>query len=135
MTEHDEKPCPFCTFVLPEVGRELLQKTGSVVAFEDSYPSAAGHTLIIPRRHVGRILELTDEEHRDLWQVARDQLRRLEAARPDAYTIGVNDGEAAGQTVRHVHLHLIPRHTGDTSDAKGGVRWVIPETAPYWLAH
>jgi diadenosine tetraphosphate (Ap4A) HIT family hydrolase len=50
----------------------------------------------------------------------------------DAFTIGVNDGEAAGQTVGHAHIHVIPRYAGDVPDPRGGVRWVIPDRAPYW---
>jgi len=51
---------------------------------------------------------------------------------PDGYNIGINDGPAAGQTVPHLHMHLIPRYTGDQADSRGGVRWVIPEKAKYW---
>lgn len=125
-------PCPFCTFVLPGLERPFLAQTEHVVAFEDAYPSAPGHVLVIPRRHVGRVLDLTDEEFHDLWYVARAQLRRLEGYATAAYTIGVNDGVAAGQTVPHVHLHVIPRHLGDTAESRGGIRWAIPETAAYW---
>jgi diadenosine tetraphosphate (Ap4A) HIT family hydrolase len=125
--------CPFCTFVLRDHDRPLLQETSAVVAFEDAFPSAPGHTLVIPRRHVGRVLELTDAERTDLWAVALDQLARItDQCGPDAATIGINDGPAAGQTVAHVHLHVIPRRHGDTATPKGGVRWAIPETAAYW---
>jgi diadenosine tetraphosphate (Ap4A) HIT family hydrolase len=51
---------------------------------------------------------------------------------PDGYNIGINDGEAAGQTVMHLHVHLIPRYKGDTEDPRGGVRWIFPEKAKYW---
>jgi diadenosine tetraphosphate (Ap4A) HIT family hydrolase len=58
---------------------------------------------------------------------------RLDAElRPDAYNIGINDGPAAGQTVGHLHIHLIPRYAGDGRDPRGGVRWVLPEKAKYW---
>jgi diadenosine tetraphosphate (Ap4A) HIT family hydrolase len=102
------------------------------VAFDDAFPSAPGHTLVVPRRHVGRLLDLTERESAELWGLARDQLARLESTGPDAYTVGVNDGPAAGQTVAHVHLHLIPRRFGDVTDARGGLRWVLPNSAPYW---
>ena len=126
------KDCPFCTILATE-SRPLLDETVSVVAFEDAFPSTLGHTLVIPRRHVGRVLELSSDEAMELWQVARRQLARLEAANaPDAFTIGVNDGEAAGQTVPHVHLHVMPRQLGDTPEARGGIRWVVPKTASYW---
>lgn len=132
-TAPETKPCPFCTFVLPGLDRPLPQETEAVVAFEDAFPSTEGHTLVIPRRHVGRVLELTAEERSDLWAVALDQLQRVEETLgPDAATIGVNDGEAAGQTVAHVHLHVIPRRAGDTREARGGIRWAVPETAAYW---
>ena len=51
---------------------------------------------------------------------------------PNGFNIGINDGEAAGQTVMHLHIHLIPRYLGDNEDPRGGVRWIIPEKAPYW---
>lgn len=52
--------------------------------------------------------------------------------RPQGWNIGINDGPAAGQTVPHLHIHLIPRYTGDLPDPRGGVRWVIPDKARYW---
>lgn len=52
--------------------------------------------------------------------------------RPDGYNIGINDGAAAGQTVMHVHMHVIPRYRGDRPDPRGGIRWIIPEKADYW---
>lgn len=57
----------------------------------------------------------------------------LDAERhPDGYNIGINDGPAAGQTVAHVHIHLIPRYRGDVLDPRGGVRWLFPDRADYW---
>jgi len=60
----------------------------------------------------------------------REQL--LGGGGPAGFNIGVNVGEAAGQTVFHVHVHLIPRYAGDQKDPRGGVRWVLPERARYW---
>lgn len=126
-------PCVFCTLVLRDRDRPLLGQSEHVVAFEDAFPSTAGHTLVIPRRHVARVLDLTDAEYTDLFTVARTQLGRLEGEHgPDSYTIGINDGPAAGQTVPHVHLHLMPRRHGDTPEPRGGLRWVVPATADYW---
>jgi diadenosine tetraphosphate (Ap4A) HIT family hydrolase len=125
--------CAFCTLVLAETGRPLLDNSRHVVAFEDAYPSAPGHTLVIPRRHVERIRDLNAAEQKELWNVALTQIERLERdSNHDGYTIGVNDGQAAGQTVPHVHLHVIPRTHRDVPDPRGGVRWVIPQTASYW---
>jgi diadenosine tetraphosphate (Ap4A) HIT family hydrolase len=103
------------------------------VAFRDGFPVSPGHTLVIPRRHVASFFDTTEAERAAL-------LALLDAAKagideefhPDAYNVGINDGPAAGQTVPHVHLHLIPRFSGDKEDPRGGVRWIIPDKARYW---
>ena len=103
------------------------------VVVRDAYPVAPGHTLVIPRRHVGSFFELHHSEQVAMLTLvdrARQGLEREFA--PDGYTIGVNDGAAAGQTVPHVHMHLIPRHRGDVDDPRGGIRWVLPLKARYW---
>ena len=51
---------------------------------------------------------------------------------PDGYNIGINDGAAAGQTINHLHIHVIPRYKGDSEDPRGGIRWIFPDKAPYW---
>jgi diadenosine tetraphosphate (Ap4A) HIT family hydrolase len=92
-----------------------------------------GHTLIIPKRHVGSCFDLSAQEQDALFQLVRDQKQVLDAEfAPDAYNIGINDGPAAGQTVAHVHIHLIPRYQGDEADPRGGVRRVLPAKARYW---
>ena len=129
--------CPFCTLVLAGPGRPLLAASTLAVAFEDAFPSSPGHILVIPRRHVGRVHELTGPEHAQLWELARTLLLAAQDRDGDrvapGYTIGVNDGQAAGQTVGHVHLHIIARHLGDNPDPRGGLRALIPATAKYWL--
>lgn len=121
--------CPFCT--LP-AERIRLQNDLAVV-IRDAFPVAPGHTLVIPRRHVGSFFELGDAERSAmLGLLAEAQQEIAREFAPDGYTIGINDGPAAGQTVPHVHLHLIPRHAGDHPDPRGGVRWVLPERARYW---
>jgi diadenosine tetraphosphate (Ap4A) HIT family hydrolase len=127
--------CPFCRLAGSGPDRAILDETDNVLAFEDAYPSAPGHVLVVPRRHVGRLLDLSEDEFHDLWYLARSQMRRIEPDGCEAFTIGVNDGAAAGQTIAHAHLHIIPRRQGDTAEAKGGVRWALPETAPYWNTH
>jgi diadenosine tetraphosphate (Ap4A) HIT family hydrolase len=119
-----ERPCPFCS------GDAVDEHLRTRVLL-DGYPVSDGHTLIVPRRHVASLWDLDEEEYLELFTVAR----RLAAAtpeQPDGWNLGVNVGAAAGQTVWHVHLHLIPRRAGDTPDPRGGVRWVIPSTARYW---
>ncbi len=121
--------CPFCAYA----GAGLLRQTPHAFAMLDAYPVSEGHCLIVPRRHVASWFDATADERAemlDLLAQTRTYLQDLHA--PDGYNIGINDGVAAGQTVPHLHLHLIPRYAGDRPDPRGGVRWVIPERADYW---
>ena len=121
-------PCPFCS--LP--ADRIVQHSELSVVIRDGFPVSPGHTLIIPRRHVGSFFEATDAERADLMVLlmsARNDLDRQ--FQPAGYNIGINDGTAAGQTVPHLHIHLIPRYTGDREDPRGGVRWVFPDKAAY----
>ncbi len=105
------------------------------IALWDLYPISLGHALVVPRRHAGSWSELTADEKASL-SAGIDAVRALldERYRPDAYNVGFNDGEAAGQTIAHFHVHVIPRYQGDVLDPRGGVRWVIPDKAAYWLS-
>jgi diadenosine tetraphosphate (Ap4A) HIT family hydrolase len=99
----------------------------------DGYPISPGHTLIIPRRHVDSFFNLTADEKLDLLGLIEiAKAGTDEEFKPDSYNLGINDGPAAGQTVPHLHIHLIPRYLGDVPDARGGVRWIIPDKADYW---
>jgi len=130
MTRVEENQrCPFCTV---DEERVVLHNTWGFV-IRDAYPVSPGHTLVIPRRHTGSFFALMPEEREALMTLLTHARLALESAfRPDGYNIGINDGLAAGQTVFHLHLHLIPRYQGDRPDPRGGVRWVIPEKAKYW---
>lgn len=111
----------------------MLLRNDSAIAFRDAYPVSPGHTLVIPARHVASFFDTTPEERTSmltLLDAAKQQLRS--ALDPAGYNIGINDGAAAGQTVGHLHIHLIPRYPGDRPDPRGGIRWVIPENADYW---
>lgn len=122
-------PCPFCTLP-PE---RIVDQNVLAMVIRDGFPVSPGHTLVIPKRHVGSYFELGDAEAgamRSLLLAAKKTLD--EAFNPDSYNIGINDGAQAGQTVPHVHMHLIPRYQGDVKDPRGGVRWLIPEKADYW---
>lgn len=89
--------------------------------------------MIIPRRHVGSFFEVDAAEREALLMLLEEAKNRLaEEHRPDGFNIGINDGAAAGQTVPHLHIHLIPRYNGDRTDPRGGVRWIFPEKADYW---
>jgi len=121
--------CPFCN--LPK--ERVLLETETTLAFLDGYPVTEGHALLIPKRHVASIFELPPEELAALWaQVATVRKLLAEKYRPDAFNVGVNDGTAAGQTVPHAHIHVIPRRKGDAPDPRGGIRWIIPDKAKYW---
>jgi diadenosine tetraphosphate (Ap4A) HIT family hydrolase len=121
--------CAFCSLP-PE---RIWIQTESTIAFRDAYPLSDGHTLVIPRRHVYSLFDLPEEEQQHLWSQVSVVRRFLqEAFKPDGFNVGLNDGEVAGQTVSHAHIHIIPRYRGDVSDPRGGVRWVIPAKAPYW---
>jgi diadenosine tetraphosphate (Ap4A) HIT family hydrolase len=99
----------------------------------DGFPISPGHTLIIPRRHIGSFFELTGGERTSLLVLLDQAKEDLDGKfQPDGFNIGINDGAAAGQTVPHLHIHLIPRFLGDRPDPRGGVRWIIPEKADYW---
>jgi diadenosine tetraphosphate (Ap4A) HIT family hydrolase len=123
-------PCVFCNRV---VSGELVVKNDLAVAFLDAFPLNPGHCLVVPRRHESDFLALTPEEKAAVWALVAFVRRHIEADRtPDGYNIGINVGEAAGQTVAHAHLHVIPRYLGDVPDARGGIRWIIPARAAYW---
>lgn len=121
--------CPFCA--MPPARIVAANRHGMVV--RDAYPVSPGHTLVIAQRHVGSFFELGKDEREGLLELLDEAKRRIEADhQPDGYNIGINDGPAAGQTVPHLHIHLIPRYSGDQPDPRGGVRWVMPEKAKYW---
>jgi diadenosine tetraphosphate (Ap4A) HIT family hydrolase len=147
-----EPDCPFCN---PDNSKVVLVNAHSIAVY-DSYPVTPGHTLIVPKRHIASFFEATKEELAamfDLLAEMRERLKSLPASLsereeenphqppfdkmrslsvPDGFNIGINDGTAAGQTVMHLHIHLIPRYAGDTEDPRGGVRWIMPKKAQYW---
>jgi diadenosine tetraphosphate (Ap4A) HIT family hydrolase len=121
--------CPFCRLSEERIVRE----TPLGLVFRDAYPISAGHTLIVPRRHIGSYFDMNHEEAHELhillcW--AKQDLDQRYT--PSGYNIGVNDGPHAGQTVPHLHIHLIPRYPGDVPDPRGGIRWLMPDRAAYW---
>ncbi len=124
-----QTPCPFCN--LP--AERLVLESEWVMALRDSFPVLPGHTLIIPRSHVQSFFEASPEEVGEMLQLLREAREGLQSELdPDGFNIGINDGEAAGQTVLHFHLHLIPRFAGDVPEPRGGIRWIFPDKADYW---
>lgn len=128
---HEPEPrCPFCTLI---AGGGLEDGSEHAVVIRDRYPVSQGHRLVVPRRHVASLFALDAEAQADCWAlVARVRATLADALHPAGFNVGLNDGEAAGQTVGHAHVHVIPRFAGDVPDPRGGVRWVIPDRAPYW---
>jgi len=121
--------CPFCSL---EPTRKWIENEHAI-AFADAYPVTDGHTLVIPRLHVSSIYELNAEQQSAVWALVTEVRQRLLiGVKPDGFNIGVNDGLAAGQTVDHAHVHVIPRYTGDVPDPRRGIRWIISERAKYW---
>lgn len=122
-------PCPFCSLPIDRI----LEGNDYAITIFDGFPVSPGHTLVIPRRHVASYFEITEAERAALLALLDNAKARIEQQyQPAGFNIGINDGAAAGQTVPHLHIHLIPRFAGDQADPRGGVRWVIPEKADYW---
>lgn len=127
---HDEKNhCVFCNL---SSQAELICETATCVAFYDGYPVSPGHALIIPKRHVASYFDLTKHEREAMNIMLMYVKKRIqERFNPDGYNIGINVNESAGQSIFHVHMHLIPRYEGDVENPKGGVRGVIPSLQNY----
>lgn len=121
--------CPFCE----SLAERIVLSADEALAIRDAYPVSPGHTLVVPRRHIGSFFELSAVERDAMLELlaqTRAELARI--FQPDGFNVGINDGAAAGQTVPHLHVHLIPRYRGDVPDPRGGVRWVLPAKAKYW---
>ncbi len=130
MDQVEMTTCPFCAHI---ASAAALIADGSAVAMPDGFPLNPGHTLVVPRRHIGDLFSLSPVEQADVWRlVARVRERILREHRPDGLNVGLNVGAAGGQTVDHAHVHVIPRLQGDVDDPRGGVRWVVPSRAAYW---
>jgi diadenosine tetraphosphate (Ap4A) HIT family hydrolase len=115
-----------------ENDRKFLS-TSRVIGIWDGFPVSPGHALLMPRRHVATWFDATTEEQQELVAAIDKAKTTIELEHsPDGYNIGINSGEAAGQTVPHLHVHVIPRYEGDVNDPRGGVRWIIPDRATYW---
>src|SRR5437899_1357340 len=123
-----ETPCPFCS---PDVSRVFFESDLALGVW-DAFAVSDGHALVITRRHVGSWFDATPAERGALTEgitVAREFVLRTHA--PDGFNIGINVGPVAGQTIPHLHVHVIPRYNGDVPDPRGGVRHVIPANANY----
>jgi len=128
MTDQTQLPCLFCT---PPADR-IFFRDELIIGLWDAYPVSPGHALLVPRRHIATWFESSAQE-RTAFVAAMDVAKAFidKDRRPDGYNIGVNCGAAAGQTIFHLHVHLIPRFLGDVADPRGGVRHVIPDKGNY----
>ena len=106
--------CLFCKIASKEIPAEVIYENGGVVAFLDINPMTLGHTVIIPKNHAGNILDLPDDEVEPTFLAVKYVTGMLtRALNPEGFTIGVNHGRMSGQTVPHLHIHVIPRYSGD----------------------
>jgi diadenosine tetraphosphate (Ap4A) HIT family hydrolase len=122
--------CPFCDRIRRG---DISAERGTAVAFPDTTPLTPGHTLVVPHRHLTELRELDQDELTDLWLLGVALCQNLEHQHgAEAFNLCINAGRAAGQTIEHLHLHVIPRYQGDVDDPRGGIRWVIPRRARYW---
>lgn len=128
ITMESQKQCIFCNLA----SERIIAENELCLAIRDGFPVSEGHTLIIPKRHVADYFDLTSDEIAAMQAMMKESKCQLDnTLHPDGYNVGVNVNAAAGQTVFHVHMHLIPRYIGDVENPKGGVRGVIPEKQKY----
>jgi len=127
--KNPQSSCPFCTLP-PE---RIVQENEHAIFVLDAYPVSQGHSLIIPKKHVASWFDISAIERDSMISLLDSAKEKITSeTSPDGFNIGINDGPAAGQTVPHLHMHLIPRYAHDQPDPRGGIRWVIPEKAKYW---
>ena len=124
MSEYPD--CPFCNNP-----KKFIENEWAFAHF-DTYPVSNGHWLVITRRHVAEYFQATAEEKAAIWELV-DQVKAIidRDFGPDGYNVGVNIGRAAGQSIPHLHIHVIPRYAGDVENPQGGVRGVIPHKQKY----
>ncbi len=125
--------CPFCEILTSDAGGRIIDQNEFALLIYDGFPVTNGHSLVISKRHIQSIFDTNNDERVALFQLierAKAQLDQM--LQPSAYNIGINDGSAAGQTIPHLHIHVIPRYEESGVDPRGGVRWIIADKADYW---
>lgn len=123
--------CPFCN---PDSDRELIVESATAYSMYDKFPVSKGHALIISKKHCVDYFGLTFKEQSACWfmlNFIKETLRKK--FNPDGFNIGVNVNEAAGQTIPHIHIHVIPRYKDDIKNPRGGIRNVIPLKGDYTI--
>ena len=124
------KACIFCEIATTD---RVIDQTDHTFVIRDAFPVTEGHTLFIPKRHVADYFDLNPNEKSDIQELLQKHKAMIEVndESVDGFNIGINVGATAGQTVLHVHVHIIPRRIGDVENPKGGVRGVIPAKQKY----
>lgn len=158
----EKSSCLFCE--LSKNPENVIYENGLFYAQFDKFPITPGHSEVIPKKHIDKLLDLNSEEWTSLKEAVTETVKLIEAMdlrevysklldnpvneksawfcqqmlnhtgidrKPDGYNFGNNDGEAAGRTVHHLHIHIIPRYKGDVDDPRGGIRHIIPEMGNY----
>ncbi len=126
-----DETCRFCS-ATPHRCILIEGKNGFVAL--DRHPVSDGHFLVIPYRHFSNFFEINNEELNELWLLASQGKEMIdEKYHPDGYNIGINIGKWAGQSIPHLHIHVIPRYKGDVENPKGGIRGIIPERKLYTI--
>jgi diadenosine tetraphosphate (Ap4A) HIT family hydrolase len=129
LPHNNNNSCPFCA---PEADHELLTESATAFALLDLFPVSEGHTLVIPKKHISDYFDLSSHNKTALWlMVDRVNMLLTKRFHPQGFNIGINNGSVAGQTIPHVHIHIIPRYQGDAKNPRGGVRNVIPGKGQY----
>ncbi len=120
--------CIFCNIEQ----KEYVVENKLAFAIYDKFPVNEGHLLIIPKRHYSSYFDAEAEEIKVMYQLTKQCKDVLdEKYNPDGYNVGFNVGKAAGQTIMHLHLHLIPRYEGDVENPRGGIRNLKPNLVEY----
>lgn len=122
------KNCLFCTY---DKGK-FIAENDFAFAIYDNFPVNEGHSLIIPKRHFANFFEATEEEIAGIYSMLHEVKGIVDKKySPTGYNVGINVGEDGGQTIMHLHVHLIPRYRGDVENPKGGIRKLKKELVPY----
>ena len=126
--------CFFCKLMegKAESSNKYILENKLALGIFDDFPVSPGHMLFVTKRHVPTFFDTTKEEKMAIFElIERAKIMLDKKYNPDGYNIGMNCGPSAGQTVMHIHVHLIPRYKGDVEDPRGGVRGVIPDKKIY----
>lgn len=111
-----------CVFCEHNKMKDYVMENKLAFVIYDKYPVNKGHVLVISKRHFASYFDATPDEVTALNELIIQVKKILDELKPDGYNIGINIGEAAGQTIFHLHIHVIPRYSGDVDNPRGGIR-------------